>query len=746
MASRSPSNVNNNWGVVFDPASLYNVAGGPNVGTKLETGDIVFVTSTKTMYVCTDPTPGSATWEVTADGGFQSLFFNIPDPSTAGAGFVDGFRKLDRAGTITSLVLTQVTDGSAGTTTIEIFKIDAGGAETSLDTISLPQGTGVVTKALPEYFIPSDNRVGVKVTAAQTGGLDATVTAVFQSPNLQTPAGILANVVEDTSPQLGGDLDVNGKAIVSTSGRDVVIDPDGTGIVKVTSQIVSPIVDLVPSSDPPQVTVDLSLGSSFRLTPVAATRFLKPTNARPGAQFTVQIEQDAVGGAGVNVSDLVENGVLASGFQNADLKPNAKSIMTCIYNDQVSSLQSDTGGTLDASASPTIRLTETGGPFSAADVGKTIKITNSAANNGSFVISNFVDTNNVEWENASSTTSETADWETFTNGYAVMFAKEPNEQSSLIHWWRIPDGITDSGGDLTGWTDKIGSEVLSNGTLAPKYPSSEVVTNAGGSGNLVNSGAPTIQITKTTGTDFAATDVGRHIKISGGSASSNGTFEITEYVSTTVIKYYNPNGSVDDTGVTWSIVENVVLNTENTPYWDGDTTTNSASMASATDVLGASGGVLPNNTQYTLIILMRNIDWTALGTLLQNGVGCFNPTNMVWGIAWDEDNAQAVHDDTTLKQTASIALVKNEWVALHTRFNSTDGNVRFGKNGDPATEVTVAAGALDTSKLNNKFKVGNAEEDSEFNVMDIKLFSKNLTDAELRFEVEQIASFRGLTL
>ena len=39
----------------------------------------------------------------------------------------------------------------------------------------------------------------------------------------------LNNVSEDTSPQLGGDLDMNGQDIVSTSNADVEIAPNGTG-------------------------------------------------------------------------------------------------------------------------------------------------------------------------------------------------------------------------------------------------------------------------------------------------------------------------------------------------------------------------------------------------------------------------------------------------------------------------------------------------------------------------------------
>jgi len=41
----------------------------------------------------------------------------------------------------------------------------------------------------------------------------------------------ISNVVEDTSPQLGGDLDVNGRDIVSTSNGNIQFSPNGTGAV-----------------------------------------------------------------------------------------------------------------------------------------------------------------------------------------------------------------------------------------------------------------------------------------------------------------------------------------------------------------------------------------------------------------------------------------------------------------------------------------------------------------------------------
>ena len=43
--------------------------------------------------------------------------------------------------------------------------------------------------------------------------------------------GSMSDVVDDTSPQLGGALDVNGQDIVSTSNGDIDLDPNGSGVV-----------------------------------------------------------------------------------------------------------------------------------------------------------------------------------------------------------------------------------------------------------------------------------------------------------------------------------------------------------------------------------------------------------------------------------------------------------------------------------------------------------------------------------
>lgn len=51
--------------------------------------------------------------------------------------------------------------------------------------------------------------------------------------NLSSGLGGLSDIVSDTSPQLGGDLDVNGNGIVSVSDGNITLTPNGSGVVRV---------------------------------------------------------------------------------------------------------------------------------------------------------------------------------------------------------------------------------------------------------------------------------------------------------------------------------------------------------------------------------------------------------------------------------------------------------------------------------------------------------------------------------
>jgi hypothetical protein len=50
---------------------------------------------------------------------------------------------------------------------------------------------------------------------------------------------LLANVREDGSPQLGGDLDLNGNKITSASNADILIEPNGTGDINLSADTIN---------------------------------------------------------------------------------------------------------------------------------------------------------------------------------------------------------------------------------------------------------------------------------------------------------------------------------------------------------------------------------------------------------------------------------------------------------------------------------------------------------------------------
>jgi hypothetical protein len=64
------------------------------------------------------------------------------------------------------------------------------------------------------------------------------------------PEGSIAfNLLSDETPQLGGNLDVNGNTITSTSNANVVIDPNGTGTVDVSTSRITSVTDPTDAQD-----------------------------------------------------------------------------------------------------------------------------------------------------------------------------------------------------------------------------------------------------------------------------------------------------------------------------------------------------------------------------------------------------------------------------------------------------------------------------------------------------------------
>jgi len=72
------------------------------------------------------------------------------------------------------------------------------------------------------------------------GGADINLATINTTANTVdfTDSSVTFDIVNDTSPQLGGNLDVNGQDIVSTSNADIDIIPNGTGDVNLGADTV----------------------------------------------------------------------------------------------------------------------------------------------------------------------------------------------------------------------------------------------------------------------------------------------------------------------------------------------------------------------------------------------------------------------------------------------------------------------------------------------------------------------------
>ena len=69
------------------------------------------------------------------------------------------------------------------------------------------------------------------LTATELGYVDGVTSSIQNQLNA---SGSMNNVVEDTTPQLGGNLDVQAREITtSTSNGNIKVTPDGTGVFEV---------------------------------------------------------------------------------------------------------------------------------------------------------------------------------------------------------------------------------------------------------------------------------------------------------------------------------------------------------------------------------------------------------------------------------------------------------------------------------------------------------------------------------
>ena len=128
---------------------------------------------------------------------------------------ISGFRNLSITGDLT----VAGDDITMGTNTAGNLLVADG---TNFNSIAVGSLSEISTVASDDVFLAVDT---------SGGGLKKITRSTIVS-GLAT-SGAISNVVEDSTPQLGGDLDVNGNGLVSTSNGNIALTPNGTGVVRI---------------------------------------------------------------------------------------------------------------------------------------------------------------------------------------------------------------------------------------------------------------------------------------------------------------------------------------------------------------------------------------------------------------------------------------------------------------------------------------------------------------------------------
>ena len=177
---------------------------------------------------------------------------------------------------------------------------------------SANDGTGTTLRAGGDLV--NDNFDEIYTALGTGSALSITVSGasngqalVYSSSNARfepaTQSGGLSDIVSDTSPQLGGNLDVNGNSIVSTSNGNIEITPNGSGKV---------VLDGL--SHP---TADGSAGQFLQTDGSATLQF---------ATVLQNVSEDSSPQLGANL-DVQTNQIVTTANRNIKLYPNGTGVV-----------------------------------------------------------------------------------------------------------------------------------------------------------------------------------------------------------------------------------------------------------------------------------------------------------------------------------------------------------------------------------------------------------------------------------
>ena len=123
--------------------------------------------------------------------------------------------------------MSQATDFTIANQSFPSFRSDLNTVLGAINTSN--SGTSRPASAVSGTFWLDTTSATAPILKFFDGSDDITFATFNTTANTVNVSDSATDVVGDTSPQLGGDLDVNGNSIVSTSNGDISLTPNGTG-------------------------------------------------------------------------------------------------------------------------------------------------------------------------------------------------------------------------------------------------------------------------------------------------------------------------------------------------------------------------------------------------------------------------------------------------------------------------------------------------------------------------------------
>ena len=206
---------------------------------------------------------------------------------------------------------------------IDVADLKSGVLDTDISTVSASDDTLASAKAIKAYVDAEDaNIASDTLTFTNKSG---NISQWTNDSGYVTSAGI-SDVVSDTTPQLGGALDVNGQSIVSVSNGNIVLAPNGTGKTKITNINYSEAAPYTVTYAA-TITPDVANGNIQKVTLTGDVTFSAFSNPVAGQTLTLFVVQDATG------SRLLTSTMkFAGGAKTLSTAANAIDIITVFYD------------------------------------------------------------------------------------------------------------------------------------------------------------------------------------------------------------------------------------------------------------------------------------------------------------------------------------------------------------------------------------------------------------------------------